>query len=134
MIDNQGLAGILDWEFAHIGDPAEDMGWPLIRAWRFKMDHLRFGGIGQVEPFLHAYTQAGGRSITLEQLFYWELLGNVSWAIVTLNQAPRQLSGHEPDLELASLGRVCAEVELEILSLIKLAHERGSGPAVKRET
>jgi aminoglycoside phosphotransferase (APT) family kinase protein len=119
VVAEQGLAGILDWEFAHLGDPAEDLGWPLVRAWRFKMDHLRFGGISQAAPFLQAYATASGASIDPARVFYWEVLGNVSWAIVTLNQARRHLSGQEPNLEFASLGRLCAEVEMEALALIK---------------
>jgi aminoglycoside phosphotransferase (APT) family kinase protein len=119
MVDRQGLSGVLDWEFAHIGDPAQDLGWPFVRTWRFKVDHLRFGGIAPAEPFLQAYSAASGRSIPAERIFYWEVFGNVLWAIVTLNQARRHLSGQEPNLELASLGRLCAEVEMEVLSLIR---------------
>lgn len=119
VVDAQGLRGVLDWEFAHIGDPAADLGWPLVRTWRFKVDHLRFGGIAPAEPFLEAYKEASGRAIAPERIFYWEVFGNVLWAIVTLNQARRHLSGQEPNLELASLGRLCAEVELETLNLIK---------------
>jgi aminoglycoside phosphotransferase (APT) family kinase protein len=33
-----GLAGILDWEFAHLGDSLEDLGWMCVRAWRFGAD------------------------------------------------------------------------------------------------
>jgi aminoglycoside phosphotransferase (APT) family kinase protein len=119
VVNAQGLSGVLDWEFAHIGDPAQDLGWPFVRTWRFKVDHLRFGGIAPAEPFLQAYSAASGRSIPAERIFYWEVFGNVLWAIVTLNQARRHLSGQEPNLELASLGRMCAEVEMEALSLIK---------------
>jgi aminoglycoside phosphotransferase (APT) family kinase protein len=125
MVDAQGLSGVLDWEFAHIGDPAQDLGWPFVRTWRFKVDHLRFGGVGAAEPFLQAYHEASGRSIPAERIFYWEVFGNVLWAIVTLNQARRHLSGQEPNLELASLGRLCAEVEMEVLSLIKYGWREG---------
>lgn len=119
VVNEQGLAGVLDWEFAHTGDPAQDLGWPFVRTWRFKMDHLHFGGISAAEPFLQAYTEASGRPVDRERVFYWEVLGNVYWAVVTLNQARRHLSGQEPNLEFASLGRLCAEVELEVLSLIR---------------
>src|SRR5439155_1025124 len=43
-----GLGHVLDWEFGHRGDPAEDVAWPLVRAWRFGVDQLRLGGIGDV--------------------------------------------------------------------------------------
>ena len=122
MVDEEGLVGILDWEFAHLGDPAEDLAWPLVRAWRFGVDHLRLGGIGEVEPYLEHYNTLTGRRITFEELFYWEVAGNVRWAIGSLNQAKRHLSGQERSVELAVIGRLASEVEYEILSLL----ERGS--------
>jgi aminoglycoside phosphotransferase (APT) family kinase protein len=119
MVDEEGLVGILDWEFAHLGDPAEDLAWPLVRAWRFGVDHLRLGGIGEVEPYLEHYNTLTGRQITLEELFYWEVAGNVRWAIGSLNQAKRHLSGQERSIELAVIGRLASEVEYEILSLLE---------------
>ena len=35
MVDGTGLRAVLDWELAHLGDPMEDVAWPIIRAWRF---------------------------------------------------------------------------------------------------
>lgn len=119
MVSEESLLGILDWEFAHFGDPAEDLAWPLVRAWRFGVDHLRLGGFGEAEPYLEKYNELTGRSVSLEDLFYWELLGNVRWAIGALNQARRHLSGQEPSVELAILGRLAAEVEYEILYLVE---------------
>ncbi len=123
LVMEEGLNGVLDWEFAHVGDPAEDLSWGMIRDWRFGVDQLRFGGVGEPEAFLAAYEQHCGSSIDAWRLSYWEILSNVRWAIGTLNQAQRHLSGEEPDLEFASLGRRCAEMEFEALSLIKVADE-----------
>lgn len=122
MVDEEGLVGILDWEFAHLGDPVEDLAWPLVRAWRFGKDHLRLGGIGEAEPYLEHYNALTGSQVTLEELFYWEVAGDVRWAIGSLNQAKRHLSGQERSVELAVIGRLASEVEYEILSLL----ERGS--------
>ncbi len=119
LVNEEELVGVVDWEFAHLGDPAEDLGWPLVRAWRFGEDHLRFGGINEVEPFLERYNTLTGREITKEELFYWEVLGNVRWVIGSHNQAKRHLSGQERSVELAILGRLAAEVEYEILSLLE---------------
>jgi hypothetical protein len=55
---------------------------------------------------------------TEEELRVFELLGNVRWAIGALTQARRHLSGEERSVELAVLGRLAAEVEHEILSLL----------------
>jgi aminoglycoside phosphotransferase (APT) family kinase protein len=117
----EGLRAVLDWEFAHLGDPIEDISWICVRAWRFGQDELRLGGIGELEPFLVAYAAAGGERVSPEQVFYWEVLGNLSWAVGALAQAQRHLSGQERSVELASLGRLCAEMELELLNLIEYA-------------
>ncbi len=119
MVSETELVGVLDWEFAHVGDPAEDLAWLLVRAWRFGQDQLHLGGIGEVAPFLEKYNALTGRNISLEQLFYWEVMGNVKWAVGALTQARRHLDGHERSVELAVLGRLSGEMELELLHLLR---------------
>jgi aminoglycoside phosphotransferase (APT) family kinase protein len=119
MVCPDGLRGIFDWEFAHVGDPAEDLAWPCVRSWRFGHDTLRLGGIGRPEEFFEAYRKAGGPAIDYEAVHYWEILGNFRWAVGCISQANRHLSGQAPSIELASLGRRTAEMELELLDLIE---------------
>ena len=121
MVDEHGLVAVLDWEFAHVSDPAEDLAWPLVRAWRFGRDDLRLGGIGAVEPYLDRYRQLTGTEIPPDELLAWEVLGNCKWAIGALNQSRRHLQGEERSVELAILGRLAAEMELELLDLIEHA-------------
>ncbi len=52
IVDGNGLAAVIDWELAHGGDPAEDIGWLVIRSWRFGNDDLPVAGVGSLEPFL----------------------------------------------------------------------------------
>jgi aminoglycoside phosphotransferase (APT) family kinase protein len=117
LIAESGLTGVIDWEFAHVGDPVEDLAWPLVRAWRFGQDGLRLGGIGPIDAYLARYNAATGRDVDRASLFFWEVVGNVKWAIGCLTQARRHLSGKERSVELASLGRLAAEVEYEIVHL-----------------
>lgn len=119
VVSERGLEYVLDWEFAHASDPAEDLAWPLVRAWRFGVDHLRLGGVGAVEPFLERYNALTGRAVPLGALFYWEVLGNVKWAIGRLTQSRRHLSGQQRSVELAVLGRLASEVEYELLDLLE---------------
>ncbi|MGH8750212.1 MAG: phosphotransferase family protein [Burkholderiales bacterium] len=119
MVDENGLVAVLDWEFAHFGAAAEDLAWPQVRAWRFGMDHLRLGGLSAAQEFLAQYNELSGRDIGAQQLFFWEVAGNVRWAIGSLTQARRHWSGQERSVELAVLGRLTCEIELEILSLIE---------------
>jgi aminoglycoside phosphotransferase (APT) family kinase protein len=119
VVDESGLVGVLDWEFAHLDDPARDLAFSLVRAWRFGADDLRLGGIGDVEPYLERYNELTGFAVRAEELDYWELAGNVGWAIGCLTQAQRHLTGHERSVELAILGRLGAEVEYEICDLLE---------------
>jgi aminoglycoside phosphotransferase (APT) family kinase protein len=121
VVDEGGLAAVLDWEFAHLADPAEDVAWPLVRAWRFGADGLRLGGVGEVEPYLQRYHQLTGRELTLAELYVWEVFGNVKWAVGCLTQARRHLNGLDRSVELAVLGRFAAEMEYELLDLIEHA-------------
>jgi aminoglycoside phosphotransferase (APT) family kinase protein len=118
-VDENGLVGVLDWEFAHLDDPARDLAFGLVRAWRFGRDDLRLGGIGGVEPYLGRYNELTGRDIRPEELDYWEVAGNVAWAIGCLTQARRHLTGQDRSVELAILGRLGAEVEYEICHLLE---------------
>jgi aminoglycoside phosphotransferase (APT) family kinase protein len=121
VVTPRGLEYVLDWEFAHFGDPAEDLAFPLVRAWRFGVDGLRLGGVGEVEPYLERYNELSGRDVPLEDLYAFEVLGNVRWAVGALNQARRHLNGQERSVELAVLGRLAAEIEYELLDLVERA-------------
>lgn len=132
VVGPEGLRAVLDWEFASVGDPHEDLAWPFVRDWRFGMDAFRFGGISDGSDFLKAYEAESGRRVDPRRLSYWEALGNFRWALGCLTQAHRHLSGVEPSVELASLGRKSAEMELEMLDLISKmtleAHARSPRP------
>jgi aminoglycoside phosphotransferase (APT) family kinase protein len=118
IVDEEGLAAVIDWELAHGGDPAEDIGWLTIRSWRFGNDELPVGGIGRLEPFLDAYEEAGGDRPGPERLFWWEAMGNVKWGVICARQALDHLSGSRPSHELASLGRRICEPEWDLLDQI----------------
>jgi aminoglycoside phosphotransferase (APT) family kinase protein len=119
VVDEAGLVGVLDWEFAHLDDPVRDLAFGLVRAWRFGVPEKRLGGIGDVEPYLERYNELTGLDVRPEELDHWELAGNVSWAIGCLTQARRHLTGQERSVELAILGRLGAEVEYEICRLLE---------------
>jgi aminoglycoside phosphotransferase (APT) family kinase protein len=121
VVTERGLEYVLDWEFAHVGDPAEDVAWPLVRAWRFGADERRLGGVGDVEPYLARYVELSGNEMTLAELYVWEVLGNAKWAIGCLTQSRRHLNGLDRSVEFAVLGRMAAEMEYELLDLIEHA-------------
>jgi aminoglycoside phosphotransferase (APT) family kinase protein len=120
-VDEHGLVAVLDWEFAHVADPVEDLAWPLVRAWRFGADHLRLGGIAEPGAYLERYAELTGIAVGEEELLVWEVFGNVKWAVGCLTQSRRHLNGQERSVELAVLGRLAAEMEYELLDLIEHA-------------
>ncbi len=120
-IDRDGVVALLDWEFAHLGDPRDDVAWPLVRAWRFGTDERHVGGVGDLGPYLDRYRDLTGLDVAAEDLYWWEVLGNVKWAVGCLTQARRHLNGLERSVELAVLGRLSAEMEYELLDLIDRA-------------
>lgn len=119
VVGETGLKAIIDWEFCRLGDPLEDLAWPCLRDWRYGQGTLRLGGIGEREPFIAAYEGASGRTVNRNDLDFWEILGNLRWAVVCLAQAERHCSGKDRSVELAALGRRSAEVQHEMLRLIQ---------------
>jgi aminoglycoside phosphotransferase (APT) family kinase protein len=118
IVDERGLAAVIDWELCHAGDPAEDVGWLVIRSWRFGNDELAVAGLGELEPFLAAYEDAGGVRPEPDRLRWWEAMGNVKWAVICARQAHDHLTGARPSAELASLGRRICEPEWDLLELL----------------
>jgi aminoglycoside phosphotransferase (APT) family kinase protein len=121
VVSRRGLESLLDWEFAHLSDPREDLAWPIVRAWRFGADGRKLGGVGELEPYLARYAELTGREAGAQELDWWEVLGNVKWAVGCLNQCRRHLSGLDRSVEYAVLGRMAAEMEYELLHLIEHA-------------
>jgi aminoglycoside phosphotransferase (APT) family kinase protein len=119
IVDEHGLAAVIDWELAHLGDPAEDIGWLCIRSWRFGNDDLPVAGVGDLDEFAAAYEAAGGPPVERDRVRYWEAFGNVKWAAICARQAHDHLTGVRRSHELASLGRRICEPEWDLLRLIQ---------------
>ncbi len=117
LVDERGLTAVLDWEFAGWGDPIEDVGWFCSRFWRFGRDELAAGGIAAREVFIEAYGAAAGRDVDPRRVRYYEVMANLRWAVIALQQCNRFVSGTEDSLELALIGRRVPEMEIEIIEL-----------------
>lgn len=117
LVDADGLAGVLDWELAHLGDPVEDLGWFCVRAWRFG-SALPAGGMGTREELLERYAAAGGHPVDPEALRWWEVLGTLKWGLICVLQSQVHLSGASRSVELATIGRRVCENEWDLLALL----------------
>ena len=118
LVDDSGLTGILDWELGSWGDPLEDIGWFFMKTWRYGAIDAVAGGIASREVFLRSYERASGRRVDPATMHYWEILANVKWAAVSIQQGERHVSGKDKSLELCLTGRKTAEMEYEALRLI----------------
>ncbi|MFS2139106.1 phosphotransferase family protein [Duganella sp. Dugasp56] len=119
MVDEHGLTGILDWEFAGWGNPLEDIGWFCAKCWRFGAADKEAGGIGQREDFYRGYERVAGAPLARDAVPYWEVMAHMNWALIALQQAQRHMSGNERSLFLALTGHIVPELEYEILTMTK---------------
>lgn len=117
------LSAILDWEFAHWGDPHEDIGWFTAKCWRFGADGKEAGGIARLAPFLDGYRAHAPAGIDESQLPYWQILAAARWAVIAVLQGDRFRLGGEKSLELALTGVMTSELELECLDGINAREE-----------
>lgn len=124
IVDDTGLAAVLDWELTHVGEIYEDLAWFCIRAWRFGApETLGAGGLGSVEVFLDAYENAADATLDRDAFRWWLTVATLRWGVICRHQAERHLSGESRSVELAAIGRRVSETEWDILDLLS-----GGGP------
>lgn len=124
IVDDGGLAAVLDWELVHAGEIYEDLAWFCIRAWRFGApEHQGAGGLGSVETFLAAYESAADVTLDRDAFRWWLTVATLRWGVICRYQAERHLSGQTKSVELAAIGRRVSETEWDVLDLLE-----GGGP------
>jgi aminoglycoside phosphotransferase (APT) family kinase protein len=115
----KGVAAVLDWELAHIGDPAEDMGWICTNSWRFGRPERPVGGFGDYADLLEGYAAAGGRPIPVERVRFWQMLGSLRWGIMCLTMYLSWRDGLEKSVERPMIGRRVSETEADLVVLLE---------------
>jgi aminoglycoside phosphotransferase (APT) family kinase protein len=120
MVDASGLVAALDWELAHLGDAAEDLGWICTPSWRFgQIDHP-VGGFGALNDLLIGYRDAGGdAAVTSETVRFWTIFGSLKWGIMCLIMFRAYDSGLDASVERAAIGRRASETELDLALMLK---------------
>lgn len=120
MVDAQtGLVAVLDWELAHVGDPAEDVGWLCVNSWRFGCPTRRVGGFGDLADLLAGYRDAGGADIAPERIDAWQMLGSLKWGVMTTMMYARWASDPSAGPERAVIGRRLSECEADIVAIME---------------
>jgi aminoglycoside phosphotransferase (APT) family kinase protein len=116
MIDpTAGLVGVLDWELAHIGDPAEDLGWLCVNSWRFRQVAKEAGGFGELAPLLDAYEAAGAVPIDVARVKWWQAMGSLKWGVITRGM----FVAGGGTVERAVIGRRLSECEADLVALME---------------
>jgi aminoglycoside phosphotransferase (APT) family kinase protein len=115
----RGVAAVLDWELAHIGDPAEDLGWLCTNSWRFGRPDRPVGGFGDYADLLAGYAAAGGRPIELSRVRFWQMLGSLRWGVMCLMMYRSWSDGVERSVERPMIGRRVSETEADLVVLLE---------------
>jgi aminoglycoside phosphotransferase (APT) family kinase protein len=119
MVDDAGVAAILDWELAHIGDAHEDLAWGCINAWRFgHIDRPAFG-CADLDTYFAAYEAAGGGAVDPDRFRFWLVYRTLWWGLCCLQMADIWRSGMDKSLERLVIGRRTSETEVDLLLLLE---------------
>jgi aminoglycoside phosphotransferase (APT) family kinase protein len=118
LVGREGLRAILDWEYAHIGDPMEDLAFLCLKPWRFGNVAAEVGGFGSRDTLYRAYERAGGTPVDPEAVRFWEVLCNLKWGALCVARGMAHVLGMQRSVEAAAIGRRVAETEYDILELI----------------
>ncbi|HEX8584587.1 MAG TPA: phosphotransferase family protein [Allosphingosinicella sp.] len=96
LVENGRVSALLDWEFAHLGHPAEDLG------------YIR-GDIEQMVPwdaFIATYRAAGGPAVTEEAVNFYQLWGMIRLYAMLVQGRAALRAGLVQDVGVA---RMCAD-------------------------
>jgi aminoglycoside phosphotransferase (APT) family kinase protein len=119
MVDADGLAAVLDWELAHIGDRHQDLAFGCINSWRFgQIDRPAFG-IGTFEELFTAYERESAVAVDPARFRFWLVYSTLWWGICCLEMADIWRSGRDRSLERAVIGRRTSETEVDLLMLLE---------------
>lgn len=119
LIGPRGLVAVLDWELAHLGSGAEDLGWLCVNAWRFGLWQRPVGGFGERDALYRTYAETGASMIERAQAHMWEVWGTLKWGLACLQLGHDHVSGRVRSVERATIGRRVSEVEADLLHLIR---------------
>lgn len=119
MAGPEGLAGVLDWELAHIGDAHEDLAYGCMTVWRFAGHDRPAFGLSDLETLFAAYAEAGGVEVEPARFRFWLVYRTLWWALGCLQMGDIWRKGVDASLERAVIARRTSENELDLLLLLE---------------
>jgi aminoglycoside phosphotransferase (APT) family kinase protein len=117
LYEGQRVAGLLDWEMAHLGDPVEDLGWiyrPLWSPERFV----------PLDEFVALYAKHAGREIAWRSVMYYRIFSELKFAAISLTAANAFASGKTLNLRHADRAATVAPCLKRCLEWVEQS-ERG---------
>lgn len=93
------LAGLLDWEMVHLGDPVEDLAWCTSALWRAGTPWA--AALVPPDELVELYARRTGRRVDPEKLRWYELLAMVKMASIMLTGIRAFRDGRTRDLRMA---------------------------------
>lgn len=117
ILNRQGVAAVLDWETAHIGDPMRDLGWICTNSWRFG-GAGPVGGFGEREDLFRGYQEVSGRPVDPAHVRFWEVFGSFWWAVGCLGMGEHYRSGPDQTVERPAIGRRSSECQVDCVNLL----------------
>lgn len=93
------LAGVLDWEMVHLGDPIEDLAWCASPLWRAGTEYA--SGMLPPAEMAAAYAAAAGRAVDPERFRFYDVLTLVKMIAIMETGIRAFNDGRTSDLRMA---------------------------------
>lgn len=119
MVDDAGLAAVLDWELAHWGDPHEDLAYGCMTVWRFGQINKPAFGLADLETYFAAYEAESSTPVDRTRFRFWLIYRTLWWALGCIQMSDIWRTGADRTLERAVIGRRTSENELDLLLLLE---------------
>ena len=105
MVDEHGLAAVLDWELAHLGDAHEDLAYGCMTVWQFgHIDKPAFG-VADLETYFSAYEAQSRTTVDRARFRFWLIYRTLWWALGCMQMSDIWRLGVDKSLERAVIGR-----------------------------
>lgn len=115
IVGPEGVRAVIDWEIAHLGDPAEDLAWICLPPWRFGQIDRPVGGLGARADLFEAYAAATGQPVDGARVDFWQVMGSLRWGIGCAGMLDWFASGRDATVERAMIARRVSENELDLM-------------------
>ena len=118
IVGPDGLRAVLDWEIAHLGDPAEDLAWITLPPWRFGQIDRPVAGLGPRDELFAAWQAATGEVVDPARVHWWQAMGSLRWGLGCAGMRGWFEGGGDPSVERAMIARRVSENELDLMRLL----------------